>query len=80
MTKLVLGGEVQIPTVKGRVTMTVPAGSQNGRTLRLSGQGMPHLRDGKRGDLYVKLNAVLPTSLNDRQRELFQQLAQAGVE
>lgn len=80
MTKLVLGGEVQIPTVKGRVTMTVPAGSQNGRTLRLSGQGMPHLRDGKRGDLYVKLNAVLPTSLNDRQRELFRQLAQAGVE
>lgn len=79
MTKLVLGGEVEVPTMTGRVAMRVPSGSQNGRTLRLSGQGMPQLRGDKRGDLYVKLNAVLPTKLDDRQRDLFQQLAQAGV-
>jgi DnaJ-class molecular chaperone len=79
LTTLVLGGEVTVPTVKGSVAMRVPAGSQNGRTLRLGGQGMPQLRGEKRGDLYVKLNAVLPTTLNDQQRDLFQQLAQAGV-
>ncbi|GAC1511514.1 MAG: J domain-containing protein [Chloroflexota bacterium] len=79
MTKLVLGGEVSVPTLKGSVTMSVPPGSQNGRTLRLSGQGMPHLKGGGRGDLYVKLNALLPTQLDERQRELFQKLAQAGV-
>ncbi|MBV9278808.1 MAG: J domain-containing protein [Chloroflexi bacterium] len=79
LTALVLGGEVEVPTLKGRVTMRVPAGSQNGRTLRLAGQGMPQLRGGRQGDLYVKLNAVLPTTLNDQQRSLFQQLAQAGV-
>jgi DnaJ-class molecular chaperone len=79
MTKLVLGGEVDVPTLDGRLTMRVPSGSQNGRTMRLAGQGMPQLRGGKRGDLYVKLNAVLPTKLDDRQRDLFQQLAKAGV-
>jgi DnaJ-class molecular chaperone len=40
---------------------------------------MPALRGGKRGDLFVKLNAVLPTTLSDEQRNLFQQLAQAGI-
>lgn len=79
VTKLALGGEVEIPTVKGHVTMRIPPGSQNGRTLRLAGQGMPELKGGKRGNLYVKLNAVLPTTLSDRQRDLFQQLAQSGV-
>lgn len=79
LTRLVLGGEASVPTLNGSVTMRVPSGSQNGRTLRLAGQGMPHLRGGGRGDLYVKLNALLPTNLDERQRELFQELAQAGV-
>jgi DnaJ-class molecular chaperone len=79
VTALVLGGEVQVPTMSSRVTMRVPPNSQNGRTLRLGGQGMPQLRSDKRGDLYVKLNASLPTQLNNKQRELFEQLAQAGV-
>lgn len=78
-TKLVLGGEVDVPTLNGRVTMRIPAASQNGRTLRLSGQGMPRLKGGARGDLYVKLTALLPTQLDERQRDLFQQLAQADV-
>ncbi len=79
MITLILGGESDVPTVKGRVTMRIPAGSQNGRTLRLGGQGMPALRGNASGNLYVKLNALLPTNLDDRQRDLFQQLAQAGV-
>ena len=40
---------------------------------------MPNLKGGQRGDLYVKLNAILPTTLNERQRDLFEQLAKAGV-
>jgi DnaJ-class molecular chaperone len=79
VTRLALGGEVSVPTLSGNVTMKVPAGSQNGRTLRLAGQGMPRLRSQGRGDLYVKLHASLPTSLNDEQRHLFEQLAQAGA-
>ena len=79
LTRLVLGGEVAVPTLNGGVTMKVPAASANGRTMRLTGQGMPGLRDKKPGNMYVKLNAVLPTSLSDEQRKLFQELAQAGV-
>lgn len=79
LTTLVLGGEIEIPTMTGRVTMKIPANSQNGRTMRLGGQGMPQLKGGGRGDLYVKLNALLPTALNEKQRELFQELARAGV-
>lgn len=79
VTTLALGGEVDVPTLGGRVTVSVPTGSQNGRSLRLAEQGMPHLKGGGRGDLYVKLNAILPTNLSDKQRELFQQLAQANV-
>jgi DnaJ-class molecular chaperone len=79
VTKLALGGEVSVPTMGGSVTMKIPAGSQNGRTLRLSGQGMPRLRSDQRGDLYVKANAVLPTSLSEEQRRLFEQLSRAGA-
>jgi DnaJ-class molecular chaperone len=79
VTALALGGEVTVPTVKGSIEMRVPAGSQNGRTLRAGGQGMPHLRDGGRGDLFVKLNAVLPTKLSEQQKSLFEQLAAAGA-
>jgi DnaJ-class molecular chaperone len=79
VTTLVLGGETDVRTMDGRITMRVPASSQNGRVLRLAGQGMPNLKTGARGNLYVKLHASLPTTLDDKQRELFQQLAQAGV-
>lgn len=79
VTTLVLGGEVPVRTLNGRLTARVPVGSQNGRTLRLGGQGMPALRGGQRGNLYVKLNAVLPTQLSEEQRTLFEQLAAAGA-
>jgi DnaJ-class molecular chaperone len=79
LTTLVLGGEAQVPTVNGTLTMRVPASSQNGRTMRLAGQGMPALKGKERGNLYVKLNAILPTTLNDEQRGLFERLAKAGV-
>ncbi|HZU14125.1 MAG TPA: J domain-containing protein [Chloroflexota bacterium] len=79
VTTLVLGGEARVQTLNGPVTLTVPSGSQNGRTLRLRGQGMPDLRGSGQGDLYVKLSAVLPTHLSERQKTLFEELAQAGA-
>lgn len=72
---LVLGGEITVPTMTGQIKVKVPAGSQNGRKLRIPGKGMPKLRGGGYGDLYVTLIAQLPTSLTDRERELFEQLA-----
>jgi curved DNA-binding protein len=60
-----LGGEVQVETLKGRVLLTIPAGTQNGRTFRLTGQGMPRFKASGHGDLYVKARIVLPTKLSD---------------
>ncbi|MDB5076568.1 MAG: hypothetical protein JWO42_2747 [Chloroflexi bacterium] len=78
-TTLVLGGEVLVPTVKGKLLLKVPAGTANGKQFRLAGQGMPRLKDGTRGDLMVKLYAVLPgtagSPLSSRERELFTELA-----
>lgn len=79
ITRLALGGETEVPTLESTVTMKIPAGSQNGRTFKLTGQGMPHLRGSGRGDLFVKVTAALPTQLNEQQRALFQELAATGA-
>lgn len=71
----VLGGEVQLSTLSGKVNLKIPAGSQHGQTIRLRGKGMPKLRHANEyGDLYVKLEIRLPTKLTAKQRELFEQL------
>jgi DnaJ-class molecular chaperone len=79
LTKLVLGGETQVQTLDGAVTMKIPPATQNGRTFKLTGQGMPHLKGEGRGDLFVKVTASLPTRLNEEQRELFKELAATGA-
>jgi DnaJ-class molecular chaperone len=72
----VLGGEIQVPTLKGKLALKIPPETQNGRTFRLAGQGMPHLGNSSRGDLLAKVNVILPTSLSDKEKELFKQLSQ----
>ena len=72
----VLGGEVEVQTIAGKnIALKVPPLTQNGRTIRLAGLGMPKL-DGKkgRGDLLAKVSVVLPETLSDRERELFEEL------
>lgn len=69
-----LGAKVSVPTLDGPVDMTIPAGSQSGRQLRLRGQGMQR-RDGGRGDQYVKLKIVNPPHIDSTMRDLFQKLA-----
>jgi DnaJ-class molecular chaperone len=72
---LALGAEVRVPTMNGDVTMTIPAGTQNNKMLRLSGKGMPKLKDGGYGDEYVRLIGQLPTNLTDKETKLFRELA-----
>jgi curved DNA-binding protein len=74
----VLGGEVTIPTLGGNVVLTIPAGTQPGRTFRLTKRGMPKLRKPKEnGDLYVKVNVHIPDKLSSRQRDLFEEFIKA---
>ncbi|MCA9960674.1 MAG: DnaJ C-terminal domain-containing protein [Chloroflexota bacterium] len=71
----VLGGKVEVPTLDKTVKLTVPAGTDNGKTFRLAGLGMPHLRHpDKRGDLYATIAVTLPRKLSDQEKALFEQL------
>ena len=71
----VLGGEVQIPTLERNVMLTIPAGTQNGRSFRLRGIGMPNLRQpDQRGDLYAIVDVVLPASYTPEEKALFERL------
>jgi curved DNA-binding protein len=72
----VLGGEARVATPGGPVVLTIPAGSQPGQLFRLTGRGMPRLRESNRsGDLYARLKVEIPRNLNKRERELFEELA-----
>ena len=71
-----LGGEIEVPTPKGKLALKIPPETQNGRAFRLAGQGMPHLGNSVRGNLFAKVNVVLPTNLTQQERELFKQLGQ----
>jgi len=68
LREALMGGEVPVGTLKGRVLLTLPAGTQNGKSFRLTGQGMPRLKGGEAGDLYVRVRVVLPTHLSDEAR------------
>ncbi len=73
-----LGAEITVPTLKGPVSLRVPPETQNGRTIRLAGQGMPRTKErgGGHGDLYVTVKVVLPQKLNDDERTLVRTLAE----
>jgi len=76
----VLGGEVHVKTLKGEVALTIPRLTQNGKTFRLRGLGMPHHNGNtKRGDLYAKARVVLPEKLSAKEEKLFEELKALGV-
>lgn len=70
-----LGGEVRVPTLDGQETVTVAAGTQTGARVRLPGRGLPGVDGAPRGDLYVVFLVRTPTRLDERQRELYAELA-----
>ena len=77
----VLGGEVEAPTLDGRVLLTIPPLTQNGRRFRLGGKGMPVLgRADRRGDLVARVSVRLPERLSERERELFEELRRQRAE
>ena len=77
----VLGGEVEAPTLDGRVLLTIPPLTQNGRRFRLGGKGMPVLgRADRRGDLVARVSVRLPERLSERERELFEELRRQPAE
>jgi molecular chaperone DnaJ len=75
-----LGAKLEVPTLDGTVALEVAAGTQPGEVLTVRGQGMPALRGGRRGNLRVVVNVVIPRRLNDAQRELLGRLSETLTE
>jgi len=69
-----LGGEVNVPTIKSQVALRIPPETQNGKLFHLAGQGMPHLGKPGHGDLFARVKVVLPMHLTDAEHRLFEQL------
>ncbi len=79
MAAAALGGEVEVPTIDGgRARVRVPAGSQSGRQMRLRAKGMPALRGGGIGDMFIELAVETPVNLTARQKELLQEFDDLG--
>jgi curved DNA-binding protein len=70
----VLGANISVPTLDGRVNIRIPSGTQNGQKLRVRGRGLPQ-REGGNGDLIVQTRVEVPAQLNDSERKLWEQLA-----
>ncbi len=69
-----LGAEIEVPTLNGRVTMKLPAGASSGQQLRLAGRGMPRMKGGGSGDLYVRIRVVVPKNLSGEEKDLIGRL------
>jgi molecular chaperone DnaJ len=76
ISQAVLGDEIHVPTLNGDVELRIPPGTQPGKTFRLRGRGIPHLRGSGTGDQLVTVSVQIPTRLSAEQRELFEKLAQ----
>ncbi|MBB6049113.1 DnaJ C-terminal domain-containing protein [Armatimonas rosea] len=75
-TTAALGGEMKVPTIEGKtLTVKLPAGTQSGQQLRLTGKGMPKLKEGGHGDLYARIKITVPKVLSERERTLLTELA-----
>lgn len=72
--EVVLGAEVMVPTLDGRIKLRIPPGSENDQNMRVRGRGLPKGKTGERGDFYVTLRVVLPNQINDQERALWEGL------
>ncbi|SEQ88184.1 molecular chaperone DnaJ [Thalassovita taeanensis] len=74
MATAALGGDIEVPTIDGgRSRVKIPAGSQSGRQMRLRSKGMPALRGGSHGDMFIELAVETPVNLTSKQKELLRE-------
>jgi len=75
-----LGATVEVPTPDGKISLKVPAGSQDGKLLKVKGRGAPKLKGGGRGDLLARLKVTVPKKLTKREREALEELQKVSRE
>ncbi len=80
LSEALLGASISVPTLEDKkLNLKVPPGTKPGTKMRLSGHGLPHMKSGKKGDLYVKVQLKLPKKLTAEQQKLIEKLAQTGL-
>lgn len=72
-TQAIIGTELPVETIDGKVTIKIPSSTQPATVIRLRGKGVPHLRGNGRGDQYVRIKVMLPKNVNGRQKELLKE-------
>jgi molecular chaperone DnaJ len=72
-TKAAIGGEIEVPTLTGKVSFTVPEGTQTGKTFRLKGKGIKGVRSGYAGDLFCHMIVETPVKLTEKQKDLLRE-------
>jgi molecular chaperone DnaJ len=77
-TLATLGGTIEVPTLFGKASLKIPAGTQSGTTFRLRDKGMPSLRGGRQGDQLVRTHVEVPTSLSSEQRQILEDFAKVS--
>ena len=78
LTDAVLGATLQVPTLGGSVSVTIPPGTQPGAVLRLKDKGLPEFSNGRHGEMYLRIEVRVPEKLSREQRELYEQLRASG--
>lgn len=78
ISEAVLGAELHVPTLNGKVKMKIPPGTQGGQVFRLRGKGLKHPKGKDSGDQYVTIQLVVPKSLNEEERQSYQKLFRSG--
>jgi len=73
--QLLLGAEVEAPTVMGKQKLQIPHGTQPGDTLKLNGEGLPTLRGSRRGDIYYQIKVELPQKISKEEEKLLKEIA-----
>ncbi|HWP91481.1 MAG TPA: DnaJ C-terminal domain-containing protein [Thermodesulfobacteriota bacterium] len=74
----VLGAQINVPTIDGSATVTIPPGVQNGTKLRLKGKGVPNIKSRERGDEYVVVKIVMPEHVSENAKRSFEELARTA--
>ncbi|TMW73868.1 molecular chaperone DnaJ [Alteribacter natronophilus] len=71
-----LGDEIEVPTLKGKISLKIPAGTQTGTEFRLKGKGVPNVRGAGQGDQFVRVRVVTPKNLSEKQKEILRSFAE----
>lgn len=75
-TQLTLGAEIEVPTLDGKIKYKIEPGTQSGTVFRFKGKGIKNVRSNRYGDLYVKVNVVIPRKLTDKERDIIEKLSE----